>query len=515
MPFPWSSSTATALRAAGVVATYLGELDPKVAVPIDPCPDVVALLDGAVHEDESGAMTIRPGFAPDLDRAIADVRETREWLAALEGVERQRTGIRSLKVGFNKVFGYYLEVTRPNLHLAPADYVRKQTVATGERFVTAPLKEAEARVLAADEEIAACEREALTRLSEHVIAEAARITATARVLAELDAFLALAEVAVRNDWSAPEIDEGDALEIVAGRHPVVEAHLGGEPFIPNDCRLGGESPRQAIVTGPNMAGKSTWLRQNALIVLLAQIGSWVPARRARIGLVDRIFTRVGAQDDLARGQSTFMIEMVETAAILHQATNRSLLILDEVGRGTSTADGLAIARATLEDISRRIGARALFATHYLELSSLAGELPDVTNVHVGAMEREGRVVFLYAIRPGAADRAYGVQVARLAGLPPWVADRAEALLAVMPRPEQVSATPSRMIAEAGERRELLRVQEAGSSPAERLAMALRELDLNDVSPRQALEWLWQEQGRLVDAESDTGTSNSIAGDGIP
>ena len=506
-----------ALRAAQEIAIALDRLELDAAPVIDPCAEVIALLEDAVQDDASGVASIRHGFAPELDRAIAGVRETREWLAALEGAERQRTGIRSLKVGFNKVFGYYLEVTRPNLELVPSEYVRKQTIANGERFVTAPLKDAEARVLAADEEIAAREREALARLGEMVTAEAARIAATARALAELDALLALAEVAVRNGWSAPEIDEGDALEIVAGRHPVVEAHLGGEPFIPNDCVLGGSGPRQAIVTGPNMAGKSTWLRQTALIVLLAQIGSWVPAQRARIGLVDRIFTRVGAQDDLARGQSTFMIEMVETAAILHQATARSLLILDEVGRGTSTDDGLAIARATLEDISRRIGARALFATHYLELTALADDLPDVANVHVGALEREGRVVFLYAIRPGPADRSYGVQVARLAGLPPWVADRAEALLASMPgrnldaRPRQRTiAEPEAPgeLGELGELRELPGVWEAPESEAERLAAALRGLDLNEISPRQALEWLWEQQERLTREHGEPPVSGS-------
>jgi DNA mismatch repair protein MutS len=511
---------AAALRASGEIGGRLDHLGLGAVLSLDPCQDVVSLLAGAVAEDDTGAATIRPGFAPELDRAIADVRETREWLAALEGAERQRTGIRSLKVGFNKVFGYYLEVTRPNLHLVPAEYARKQTIASGERFVTAPLKEAEARVLAADEEIAARERDALARLSEMVIAEAGRIAATARALAELDAFLALAEVAVRNGWSAPEIDEGDALEIVAGRHPVVEAHLDGEPFIPNDCRLGGNAPRQAIVTGPNMAGKSTWLRQTAVIVLLAQIGSWVPAAQARIGLVDRIFTRVGAQDDLARGQSTFMIEMVETAAILHQATRRSLLILDEVGRGTSTDDGLAIARATLEDISWRIGARALFATHYLELTALADELSDVANVHVGALEREGRVVFLYAIRPGPADRAYGVQVARLAGLPPWVADRAEALLAAMPRREHPAPPIARMIAEEAELRDLREDRDVPgnqgdeTSPAERLATALRELDLDGVSPRQALEWLWEQRDRLVGEGRGVDSSPENAGERI-
>ncbi len=505
---------AAALRAIPEIETILETLGPAASsplpthrltdlpspVPLDPCPDLLAVLDTAVAEDANGAGTIRPGFAPDLDDAVAAVRGTREWLAALEGRERERTGIRSLKVGFNKVFGYYIEVTRPNLGLVPAEYARKQTVANGERYVTAPLKDAEARVLAADEEIAFREREALARLAALVTAEAGRLLATARTLAELDALLSLAEVAARNQWTAPGVDETDALEIVAGRHPVVEAHLAGEPFIPNDCHLGGEGSRQAIVTGPNMGGKSTWLRQTAVIVLLAQIGSWVPAARARVGLVDRIFTRVGAQDDLARGQSTFMTEMVETAAILHQATERSLLILDEVGRGTATDDGLAIARAVLEDINRRIGARALFATHYLELTAVARELPGVTNVHVAALERAGRVVFLYAVQPGPADRAYGIQVARLAGLPPWVADRAEMLLTEAPRRFDPEAESRRLIAEEDPdwRQQAEPPAEPTPTPAQHLATALRDLDLDAMTPRQALTWLWEQQERLVE-----------------
>jgi DNA mismatch repair protein MutS len=344
----------------------------------------------------------------------------------------------------------------------------------------------------------------LARLGALVTAEAGRLLATARTLAELDALLALAEVAARNNWSAPDVDESDALGIVAGRHPVVEAHLGGEPFIPNDCHLGGEGPRQAIVTGPNMGGKSTWLRQTSLIVLLAQIGSWVPAARARVGLVDRIFTRVGAQDDLARGQSTFMTEMVETAAILHQATARSLLILDEVGRGTATDDGLAIARAVLEDINRRIGARALFATHYLELTAVARELPGVTNVHVAALEREGRVVFLYAVQPGPADRAYGIQVARLAGLPPWVADRAELLLGKAPPRLRAMAEAESLIAEEDQpwHQQADPPQEPSPTPAEQLAAALRDLDLDAITPRQTMTWLWEQQERLLEESSD-------------
>jgi DNA mismatch repair protein MutS len=493
------------------VAEVLATLDGASPLPLDPCLVVVALLDRAVADTE-GEARICAGFAPDLDSAVAAARGTRDWLAALEGRERERTGIRSLKVGYNKVFGYYIEVTRPNLGLVPADYARKQTVANGERFVTVPLKEAETRILAADDEIAALEREALARLSGQVMAAAPRLMSTARTLAELDAFLALAEVAARRGWTAPVLEESETLEIVGGRHPVVEAHLAGEPFIPNDCLLGGDGPRQVIVTGPNMGGKSTWLRQTALIVLLAQVGSWVPAARARIGLVDRIFSRVGAQDDLARGQSTFMTEMVETAAILRQATARSFVILDEVGRGTATADGLAIARAVLEDISMRIGARTLFATHYLELTAAANELPGVANVHVGALEQAGRVIFLYSVRPGPADQSYGIQVARLAGLPPWVAIRAEQLLHQGPRHlanggedrAGPGAAPAEIsVAECGP------VWQAGlpgvcpPSAAERLSIALRDLDLDALSPREALTWLWSEQERLARQPGET------------
>jgi DNA mismatch repair protein MutS len=409
---------------------------------IDGCAAVGDLIESAVAEDDAGNIVLRPGFWPPLDEALSGSRDTRHWLAALERTERERTGIRSLKVGYNKVFGYYIEVTRPNLSLVPDDYIRKQTIAVGERFFTATLKEAEARILAADEEIAALERAALAALTERVTGHAARLLRTAGKLAELDALLALAEVAARHGWTRPALDESDRLVIVGGRHPVVEAGLAGEPFIPNDCRLGGDGPRLLLVTGPNMGGKSTYLRQAALIVLLAHIGSFVPAAEAHVGLVDRIFSRVGAQDDIASGASTFMVEMVETATILNQATDRSLVILDEVGRGTSTADGLAIARAVLEDLHDRVRARALFATHYLELTALGGEAGSgdeekennsptpasgVANVHVAAVEVDGRVIFLHAVRPGPADRSYGIQVARLAGLPPWVADRAAAL----------------------------------------------------------------------------------------
>ncbi|MDP9368428.1 MAG: DNA mismatch repair protein MutS, partial [Chloroflexota bacterium] len=447
-------------------------------------------------------------FCAALDAAVEGAYGTRRWLSGLERAERERTGIRSLKVGYTKVFGYYIEVTRPNLPLVPGEYVRKQTVAAGERYVTAALKEAEARILAADEEIAALERAALARLGAEVTAAVARLLKTAGQLAHLDALLALAEVAARGGWVEPVLDESEALTILGGRHPVVEASLAGETFIPNDCCLGGcGDPRLLLVTGPNMGGKSTYLRQVAVIVLLAQIGSFVPAAAARIGLVDRIFTRVGAQDDLAGGASTFMVEMVETATILHQATRQSLLVLDEVGRGTATDDGLAIARAVVEDLHGRVGARTLFATHYLELTGLADALPGVANVHVGALEADGRVIFLYAVRPGPADRAYGIQVARLAGLPPWVADRAETVLAELPSSRAAVPLPARP---AGTAPNGVHAAEGITPPyqlsldgfpvtpsaAERLAKDLRDLDLAGLTVREALAWLAEQQGRL-------------------
>ncbi|MCS7050740.1 MAG: DNA mismatch repair protein MutS, partial [Thermomicrobium sp.] len=467
------------------------------------CHDLAVLLEAAVTEDEEGAR-IRPGFSPELDAAMATVRETRRFLATLEQHERERTGIRTLKLGYNKVFGYYLEVTRPHVHRVPPDYHRKQTVATGERFITPTLKDAEARLLAAEARIAELERAALARLTDHVVARVGAVLRSARWIARLDALRSLAEVAARSGWVRPQLEDSDLLDIEGGRHPVVEAALTDQPFVPNDCRLGGDGPRVLLLTGPNMGGKSTYLRQVALIVLLAQIGSFVPAKRARIGLVDRLFSRIGAHDDLPGGQSTFMVEMVETATILRQATRRSLVILDEVGRGTATHDGLAIARAVLEDLHDRVGARTLFATHFLELTTLAADLPGVANVHVAALERDGSVVFLYRVLPGPADRAYGIQVARLAGLPSWVADRAEALLAA-PTASSVSPTTARAESSPEAMRPLVPEDAIqlplpgfpdGSSVARALARELLALDLTQLSPRRAYEWLCDWQARL-------------------
>ena len=497
-----------ALRAISpILASLRVSGDPALAAfadEIDPCTDVLALVEAAVEDDPEDGARIRAGFSPELDAAREGAMSTRRWLAGLERRERERTGIKSLKVGYNKVFGYYIEVTRPNLARVPGDYVRKQTVATGERYVTAALKEAEARILAADEEIAALERAALARLTRDVTAATGRLLTAANRLALLDALLSLAVVADRGGWTRPVLEDSATLEIIGGRHPVVEASLEGEAFIANDCRLGGEAPRVLVVTGPNMGGKSTYLRQVALIVLLAQIGSFVPAERARIGLVDRIFTRVGAQDDLAGGSSTFMVEMLETATILRQATERSLVILDEVGRGTGTQDGLAIAQAVLEDLHDRVRARTLFATHYLELTALAERLADVANVHLAALETDERVIFLYAVRPGPADRAYGIQVARLAGLPPWVADRAASVLrgltemrsAPPPAPAERELSAPRVAEDGAPYQLTLDGFTPAPSEAERLARALDSLDLTALTPREALDWLFEQQARL-------------------
>ncbi|HZS02968.1 MAG TPA: DNA mismatch repair protein MutS, partial [Chloroflexota bacterium] len=328
---------------------------------LDACADVADEITRAVADGEDGRL-IRAGYDAARDALVDSIAETRRWLADLESAERTRTGIRSLKVGYNQVFGYYLEVTHAHRERVPDDYVRKQTLANAERYITPQLKEAEAVILHAEERIAAAERALFAALLSRIGAQAPRLLRTADALAHLDAYLALAEVADRNGYARPEVHAGDEIRIEGGRHPVVEAALGPEQFVANDCELGGDGPRIALLTGPNMAGKSTYLRQVALIVLLAQIGSFVPARRARVGLVDRIFTRIGAQDDLAAGASTFMVEMIETAAILRHATPRSLVVLDEIGRGTSTEDGLAIARAVVEHLHDAVGVRALFAT---------------------------------------------------------------------------------------------------------------------------------------------------------
>ena len=439
----------TGLRAP-LVCSLLAELDDLA--------DVRDAIDSTLV-DEPPAIAREGGFTRDgRDGEIDDLRRIsrsgKQVIAEMEERERARTGISSLKVRFNRVFGYYIEISKSNLHAVPADYHRKQTVAGGERFITPALKEYEEKVLGADERIVERELEILDTLRRAVAAEAPRIQASARALATLDVLAAFADVAAVNNYIKPHVHDGDELTVLDGRHPVVERRtlpsssssgsssgpapltVGGG-FVPNDVTLDGRTCQLVILTGPNMGGKSTYLRQVALLCIMAQAGSFVPAREAKIPLIDRIFARVGASDNIARGQSTFMVEMQETASILHSATSRSLVVLDEIGRGTSTFDGLSIAWAVAEYLATnpRMRPKTLFATHYHELTDLADATPGVVNFHVAAREWKDDIIFLRKIVPGRADRSYGIQVARLAGLPAEVIDRARDILQALEHDE--------------------------------------------------------------------------------
>ncbi|MDD2764809.1 MAG: DNA mismatch repair protein MutS [Opitutaceae bacterium] len=420
-------------------------------------PALRELLNRALADELPGDLQeggyIRGGYDAGVDRLRALNRESKTWLSDLERTEQERTGIKSLKVRFNSVFGYYIEVTKANLHLVPADYIRRQTTVGGERYVTEALKQKEKEILHAEEKAVARELELFNVLVAAVIAEAAALRQTADALAELDVLAGWAALVREWDYCRPELDEGEVLEITEGRHPVVEQMLkapdaspalGGQAFVPNDTVMACAEAQILVVTGPNMAGKSTYIRQVALITLLAQIGCWVPAKRCRIGLVDRIFSRVGASDDLARGNSTFMVEMNETANILNNYTARSLIILDEIGRGTSTYDGLSIAWAVVEHLHRNPdrGPRTLFATHYQELTQLEQHLPRLRNYSVAVKEWNDDIVFVRRVVPGAADRSYGIQVARLAGLPAGVIDRAKLILGKLESDDTEVALPS-------------------------------------------------------------------------
>ena len=407
---------------------------------LDPCSDATALIEQALVPFDEEGRVIRRGHSAALDALEDSVSSSRQWLARLETAERERTGIKSLRVTYNKVFGYGIEVTRPNLGRVPPEYERRQTLATGERYSTPALKEHEARVQIAGEQIAALERELYTELLRTVATYHAQLRATAAALAQLDVWLGLAEVATVRGYVRPELTDDPVLEIEAGRHPLVEAALEGREFAPNDTHLRAGDDRTSseavghvlMLTGPNMAGKSTYLRQVALIVLMAQSGSFVPAARARIGIVDRLFTRIGADDDLTHGISTFMREMTETAYILRHATHRSLVVLDEIGRGTGTEDGHAIARAVLEYLHDRVRARTLFATHFQALTSLADDRPGVRLAAMDVLEEDGDITFLHRLVPGRIARSYGVHVALMAGLPQAVTARATTLLAAAP-----------------------------------------------------------------------------------
>jgi DNA mismatch repair protein MutS len=426
-----------------------------------------------VHARDGGA--IRRGYDEELDGITDASQSAREWIAALEASERRRTGIRSLKVGFNKVFGYYIEISNANNISVPADYVRKQTLTGAERYLTPELKEKEAVVLTAQERIAAREVEILRDLGGKVAESAPALRVTAHAIGSIDALRSLAVAAVSHRWRRPTVNAGLVLSIKSGRHPLVERHLADGAFVANDLELDPDDQQITILTGPNMAGKSTFLRQAAVIVLLAQCGSFVPADAAVVGLVDRIFTRVGAHDDITAGMSTFMVEMTETANILNHATRSSLVILDEVGRGTSTYDGVSIAQAVVEYLhdSPRLGCRTLFATHYHELTALAERLPRVRNERVEVLEEGQTVRFLHRVVPGGADRSYGIHVAALAGLPSGVIARARQVLAELERqrplepPEQQLGLPMEMAPDPL-RKELEQIQPDTLSPLEAL-----------------------------------------------
>ncbi len=381
--------------------------------------------------------TIRDGFHPELDQLRDISRNSRQYIAGIETRERSRTGIQSLKVRFNNVFGYYIEISKANLHLAPADYERKQTLVNAERFTTPELKDLERKILEAEEKILELERQIFTELRTFVAGHAEPIRATAAAVADLDVTAALAQAAAENRYTRPQFSDAGEMKIAGGRHPVVEKLTEREAarFIPNDLFLDAESSFIAIITGPNMGGKSTYLRQAALIAILAQMGSFVPAESAVLPLIDRVFTRIGASDSLARGRSTFMVEMTETAVILNTATPRSLVVLDEIGRGTATYDGLALAWSVIEHIHDKIRAKTLFATHYHELTELAEQLEGVRNLHVSVKESGDQIVFLRKVEPGNADRSYGIEVARLAGLPAGVIERARAILSLHEKTE--------------------------------------------------------------------------------
>jgi DNA mismatch repair protein MutS len=464
---------------------------------LKPSPDIVDLIAMAIADEpgdlEQGGV-IKEGFSPELDEIRRNSRQAKQYLAGLEQRERQRTGIKSLKVGYNRVFGYYIEISRANLDLVPPDYIRKQTLAEAERFFTPELKEYESLILNAQEKIVNLEADIFRQLCQQISAVGGQILATARAIAQIDALSSLAEVAACNSYVRPMLTNEDIIDIKGGRHPIVEQSIGRDNFVPNDAYLCNKDNQLIILTGPNMSGKSTYLRQVALIILLAQIGSFVPAYSASVGIVDRIFTRIGAQEDLAAGQSTFMVEMTEAANILNNATHRSFIILDEIGRGTSTYDGLSIAWAVAEFIHNHpeLGAKTLFATHYHELVDLADILPRVKNFNVAVAEEGDKVIFLHKIVPGGTDRSYGIHVAQLAGLPKSVIVRAQEVL-------------TELESHAYKKRKVPRHKASLQIPLlpkdSLLADEINQLDIDSLSPLEAITKLY-ELKRLAQENKD-------------
>jgi len=472
-------------KLSGFTGGRLGEL----AAGLDVLQDVYELLCRAIVDDPPFSVReggfIRPGYDEEVDRLHGILSGGKGFIAEVEAKEKEKTGIKNLKVGYNKVFGYYIEVSKSYYDLVPAEYIRKQTLANCERYITQELKELETTVLTAKDRVTALEFELFVQLRQQIGDEMGRVQASAALVGELDALCSLAAVAAKNGYCRPEVDESGVIEIHDGRHPVVERVLNSTLFVPNDTYMGQQENRVAIITGPNMAGKSTYMRQVALITLMAQIGSFVPARAARIGVVDRIFTRIGASDDLAAGQSTFMVEMTEVSDILQHATRNSLLILDEIGRGTSTFDGMSIAQAVLEHCAdrKKLGAKTLFATHYHELTELENTLPGVKNYNIAIKSRGDTIVFLRKIVPGGADRSYGIEVAKLAGLPETVLKKARVILKDLE--SQSGKTPPLLAAPKEEQVSLDALGEA------EVIDRLRRIQPDTLTPIEAMSLLYE------------------------
>jgi DNA mismatch repair protein MutS len=492
-------SIAAVPRVRMVLVEFQAPLVRSLVAELDDLADVRDVLDRTLI-DEPPAIAreggiVRDGVDPELDDLRGISRSGKQRIAAMEEAERARTGINSLKIRYNRVFGYYIEISKSNLASVPADYHRKQTIAGGERFITPALKEYEEKVLGADERIVEREVEIFEALRARVGAEAPRIQDTARGLASLDVLAALAETAAVHNYTKPLMHAGDEMSAVDARHPVVERHVP-DAFVPNDVTLDATEQQLIILTGPNMGGKSTYLRQCALLCLMAQAGSFVPARSAKLPIVDRLFARVGASDNIARGQSTFMVEMQETANILHSATSRSLVILDEIGRGTATFDGLSLAWAVAEHLASNPKARpkTIFATHYHELTDLADALPSVANFHVVVREWNDDLVLLRKVVPGRADRSYGIQVARLAGLPPSVVTRAREILTGLERDELSRGGRPSLSGAPVDRQQQMGLFQAPSAADDPLRRRLRAIDVNQLTPMQALGLLAELKG---------------------
>lgn len=459
--------------------------------------EVRQLVENAISDDPPVNIRegniIKDGYDQDVDELRLISRDGKQWISTLETSERIKTGIKSLKIGYNRIFGYYIEVTKVNLHMVPEDYIRKQTLSNCERYITPELKEMESKVLGSEEKVMTLEYELFLNIRKKIEKEVPKIQETARAIAKLDAIFSLAQSADENGYNKPVVNNGTKINIYSGRHPVVEKMLDNNAFIENDTLIDGEQHKISIITGPNMAGKSTYMRQVALIVLMAQIGSFIPAKEATIGLVDRIFTRVGASDDLSQGQSTFMVEMSEMANILNNATKKSLLILDEIGRGTSTFDGLSIAWAVIEYISKKIKSKTLFSTHYHELTKLEGTINDVKNYCVAVKEEGEHIVFLRKVIDGRTDKSYGIQVAKLAGLPNEIIDRSMRILTNL---EEKDTIKSKSINDDSNQLNFLNVYD------NEIIMEIKNLHLMNTTPIEALNFLFNLQKMINDSRGD-------------